>query len=155
MVSPLISHIVIVVPSLAGGMSGLGWTGLGWVTYPVSLLATPWPVPQALKSRVLFDAIGTLIAGGFGFRLLLSFVTNEGLANVRMQTELSVAHGIQATLVPDIYVPTSRFEVYGKSIPSTEMGGDVIDFIENDDGSVVAYVADISGHGLLANSWGC
>ena len=90
------------------------------------------------------------MAGGFGFRLLLSFVTNEGLANVRMQTELSVAHGIQATLVPDIYVPTSRFEVYGKSIPSTEMGGDLIDFIENNDGSVVAYVADISGHGLAA-----
>ena len=135
---------------LASGMSGLGWTGWGWLTYPNSLLATPWPIPQSLKSRVLFDAIGILIAGGLGFRLLMSFATNEGLANVRMQTELSVAHGIQATLVPDICFPSSRFEVYGKSIPSTEMGGDLIDFIENDDGSVIAYVADISGHGLAA-----
>jgi serine phosphatase RsbU (regulator of sigma subunit) len=142
--------IVILVPWLTGGLSGHGWTGLGWLAYPISLLATPWPIPQTLKSRVLFDAIGILMAGGFGFRLLMSFVTNEGLANVRMQTELSVAHCIQATLVPDICFPTSRFEVYGKSIPSTEMGGDLIDFIENDDGSVIAYVADISGHGLAA-----
>jgi hypothetical protein len=72
--------IVILVPWLAGGLSGLGWMGLGWLAYPISLLATPWPVPQSLKSRVLFDAIGTLIAGGFGFRLLLSFVSEAEYA---------------------------------------------------------------------------
>jgi len=51
-------------------------------------------------------------------------------------------------LVPDLSLQTSRFEVYRKSIPSTEMGGDLIDVIVNDDGRLVAYVADISGHGL-------
>jgi len=77
-------------------------------------------------------------------------VTHEGLSNVRMQTELSLAHGIQARLVPDISLQTARFEVYGKSISSTEMGGDLIDIIERSDGSLLAYVADISGHGLAA-----
>jgi sigma-B regulation protein RsbU (phosphoserine phosphatase) len=67
-----------------------------------------------------------------------------------MQTELALAHGIQARLVPDISLQMPRFEVYGKSISSTEMGGDLIDIIENDDGSLFAYVADISGHGLPA-----
>jgi serine phosphatase RsbU (regulator of sigma subunit) len=67
-----------------------------------------------------------------------------------MQTELSLAHGIQARLVPDITLQTSRFEVYGRSIPGTEMGGDLIDLIESDDGGLLAYVADISGHGLAA-----
>src|ERR1700719_5207108 len=42
-----------------------------------------------------------------------------------------------------------RFEVYGQSIPSTEMGGDLIDAVESD-GTLVGYVADISGHGLAA-----
>jgi sigma-B regulation protein RsbU (phosphoserine phosphatase) len=84
-----------------------------------------------------------------GFRLLLSFVTTEGVANVRMQTELALAHDIQTTLVPTVSFQTSRFEVYGKSIPSTEMGGDLVDVIESD-GSLLAYVADISGHGLPA-----
>jgi serine phosphatase RsbU (regulator of sigma subunit) len=66
-----------------------------------------------------------------------------------MQTELSLAHGIQATLVPTVSFQNASFELYGKSIPSTEMGGDLIDVIESD-GGLVAYVADISGHGLPA-----
>jgi hypothetical protein len=78
-------------------------------------------MPQAMKARIMFDAIGITIIGGLGFRLLLSFVTHEGLANVRMHTELALAHGIQARLVPDISFQMPRFEVYGKSISSTEM----------------------------------
>ena len=33
--------IVVLVPYLAGGLSGLGWTGLGWLTYPISLTVSP------------------------------------------------------------------------------------------------------------------
>ena len=73
----------------------------------------------------------------------------EGLATIRMQTVLALAHGIQATLVPTLSLQVDRFEVYGKSIPSTEMGGDLIDAVESD-GTLLAYVADISGHGLAA-----
>ena len=134
---------------LAGGLSGLGWLRLGWLTYSISRVFAPWPFPQALKERVFFDAIGIWISAALGFRLLLSFVTNEGLANVRMETELSLAHDIQATLVPSLSFQTPKFEVYGKSIPSTEMGGDLIDVIQSD-GSLLAYVGDVSGHGLPA-----
>jgi hypothetical protein len=139
--------ILVVVFWIAGGLSGLGWYGLGWLSHPISLLVMPWSIPQALKVRILFDAIGIFISVGIGFRLLLSFVSHQGLANVRMQTELSLAHGIQATLVPDLSLKT-RFEAYGRSIPNIEMGGDLIDIIENDDGNLLVYVADISGHGL-------
>jgi sigma-B regulation protein RsbU (phosphoserine phosphatase) len=83
------------------------------------------------------------------YRLLQSFLSYEGLAGVRMQTELSLAHGIQATLVPTVSFQNSTFEIYGKSIPSAEMGGDLIDVIQSD-GSLLAYIADVSGHGLAA-----
>ncbi len=66
-----------------------------------------------------------------------------------MQTELSLAHGIQTTLVPPVSFRNASFEIYGKSIPSAEMGGDLIDVIQSD-GRLLAYVADISGHGLAA-----
>jgi len=122
---------------------------VGWGAIRVSYASTPSPVPAALKSRVLFDAVGILICTGTGYRLLISFVTTEGLENVRMETELSLAHGIQATLVPTVSFQTARFEVYGKSMPSKEMGGDLIDVIEGH-GTLLAYVADISGHGLPA-----
>jgi hypothetical protein len=147
---PSVVLIFIVVCWIGGGLAGLGWLVVGWIIYMISLLATPWPMPQAMKARIVFDAIGITISGGLGLRLLMFFVTHEGLANVRMQTELALAHGIQARLVPDISLQMPRFEVYGKSISSTEMGGDLIDIIENDDGSFFAYVADISGHGLPA-----
>jgi hypothetical protein len=98
----------------------------GWGAIRMSYGSTAAPVPAALKSRILFDAVGILIGAGLGYRLLISFITTEGRENVRMETELSLAHGIQATLVPTISFQTARFELYGKSIPSTEMGGDLI-----------------------------
>ena len=120
--------------------------GLG---YWASHTSTPLPLPVAVHRRVLFDAIGILVSIGFGTRFLLFFAGTEGVASVRMQTELSLAHGIQATLVPTVSFENASFELYGKSIPSTEMGGDLVDVIESD-GGLVAYVADVSGHGLPA-----
>ena len=120
-----------------------------WLGYWASRVSTPFPVPDAVHRRVLFDAIGILVGIGFGARFLLFFAGTEGLASVRMQTELSLAHGIQATLVPTISFRNATFELYGKSVPSTEMGGDLIDVIESG-GGLVAYAADISGHGLPA-----
>jgi len=122
---------------------------IAWLGYRVSHISPSLPLPVGVHRRVLFDAIGIWFGIGFGTRLLLFFAGTEGLASVRMQTELSLAHGIQATLVPTISFRNASFELYGKSIPSTEMGGDLIDVIESD-GGLVAYVADISGHGLPA-----
>jgi Stage II sporulation protein E (SpoIIE) len=123
--------------------------GTAWLGYWASHASMPVPVPDAVHRRVLFDAIGILVGIGFGARFLLFFAGTEGLASIRMQTELSLAHGIQATLVPTISFQNTSFELYGKSIPGTEMGGDLIDVVKSDDG-LVAYVADISGHGLPA-----
>jgi hypothetical protein len=120
-----------------------------WLGYWASHVSTPLPVPVALHRRVLFDAIGILLGIAFGIRFLLFFAGTQGVASVRMQTELSLAHGIQETLVPTVSFRNASFELYGKSVPSTEMGGDLIDVIESD-GGLVAYVADISGHGLPA-----
>src|SRR5580658_1970894 len=122
---------------------------IAWLGYWASHASTPLPVPVAVHRRVLFDAIGIFVGIGFGTRFLLFFAGTEGVASVRMQTELSLAHGIQATLVPTVSFQNASFELYGKSIPSTEMGGDLIDVIVSD-GGLVAYVADISGHGLPA-----
>ena len=123
--------------------------GLGWLGYRASHGSTPFPVPEALHGRVVFDAVGILVSMGLGSRLLTLFAGTEGLVMMRMQTELFLAHGIQATLVPTVSFQNANFEVYGKSIPSTEMGGDLIDVIESN-GSLLAYVADVSGHGLAA-----
>ncbi len=106
-------------------------------------------VPDAVFRRIVVDAIAAWVGVAAGYRLLLSFVTSEGLDHVRMHTELALAHGIQQTLVPTVSIANARFEVYGRSMPSEEMGGDLIDVIPSDE-SLLAYIADISGHGLPA-----
>jgi hypothetical protein len=105
-----------------------------WPGVRISFHSPASPDVEALNRRVVFDAIGILVGTGLGYRLLVRFIRAEGLATVRMQTELALAHGIQATLVPTLSFQVGRFEAYGKSIPSTEMGGDLIDAVENDEG---------------------
>jgi len=120
-----------------------------WLGVRISFHSPAPPDMEAMKRRAVFDAIGILVGTVFGYRFLVDFIRTEGVATVRMQTELALAHGIQATLVPTLSFRVDRFEVYGQSIPSTEMGGDLIDAVESD-GTLLTYVADISGHGLAA-----
>lgn len=56
---------------------------------------------------------------------------------------------IQNTLAPPIAYSGARLEAYGQSIPKEEVGGDLVDLVI-DSGDVIAYVADVSGHGLRA-----
>jgi serine phosphatase RsbU (regulator of sigma subunit) len=127
----------------------LAMVALAMLAYRTVHVSQLLPLPHVLYRRIVFDAIGIYLGMALGFRLFLSFVTSEGLDSVRIQTELSLAHDIQATLVPTISFQNATLEIYGQSIPSTEMGGDLIDVIESD-GNLLAYVADVSGHGLAA-----
>ncbi len=80
-----------------------------WLGYWASHVSTPLPVAVAVHRRVLFDAIGILVGISFGARFLLYFAGTEGVASVRMQTELSLAHDIQATLVPTVSFQNASF----------------------------------------------
>jgi serine phosphatase RsbU (regulator of sigma subunit) len=103
-----------------------------------------------IDSGVRISAFAVLILSAAACVFFLLFVQSEGRHAVRIQTELSLAHGIQQTLVPVIERQFPRCEVYGISIPSEEVGGDIVDVVLLEDGSVFAYVADVAGHGLSA-----
>ena len=61
----------------------------------------------------------------------------------------SAGSEIQGTLVPTIAYAGARLEAYGQSVPKEDMGGDLADLVI-DSRDVVAYVADVSGHGMRA-----
>jgi sigma-B regulation protein RsbU (phosphoserine phosphatase) len=105
------------------------------------------PTPQH-GTRVV--TIACMILSFLAYLCFMNFNQREGARAVRMQTELAIAQGIQQTLVPTIDWRTDRLEIYGISIPSAEVGGDLVDLVPLPDGSVFAYVADVSGHGLPA-----
>ena len=60
---------------------------------------------------------------------------------------MELAHQIHQVLVPPIAVTHGEFEFGGISIPSGEVGGDLVDVVSRD-GTWLGYVADVSGHGV-------
>jgi hypothetical protein len=107
----------------------------------------PQPTPEH-GTRVA--TIACMILSFSAYLFFMGFMQREGSRAVRMQTELSLAQGIQQTLVPVVDWRSANIEIYGVSLPSTEVGGDLVDVVLLSDGSVFAYVTDVSGHGLPA-----
>ena len=105
--------------------------------------------PSLIRKRVIFDGAGLFAAMMIGYRLFLNFAATEGIAHVKLKTELAFAQAIQTTLAPPVRYEDSRLEAYGCTRPSDAVGGDLVDLVESD-GSVFAYVADVSGHGIPA-----
>ncbi|HEV2465046.1 MAG TPA: PP2C family protein-serine/threonine phosphatase [Acidobacteriaceae bacterium] len=78
------------------------------------------------------------------------FIRSQGRDALKLRTELELAHGIQKTLVPPFTLRAAGFEVYGISMPSEKVGGDLVDAIALSGGDAIAYLGDIAGHGLQA-----
>ena len=104
-----------------------------------------------VQHRLEWDGIGCIICIALGYAVFIRFIAWEGRKHLRLRTEIGVAQRMHAALVPPVAVETSRFEVFGRSEPSTEVGGDLLDVVELDNGLVIC-VADVSGHGVTAGS---
>lgn len=83
-----------------------------------------------------------------GYVLFIALMVGEGRRYFRISAEIQLAQEIHRKLVPKIERSIGRFSMYGESLPSGEVGGDLVDVIES--GSWTAYVADVSGHGVSA-----
>lgn len=68
-------------------------------------------------------------------------------ANARK--ELGFTRAFQNTLVPSVDYKNAHFEVYGQTMPKEDVGGDLVDLVTAGR-DLIAYVADVSGHGLPA-----
>ena len=77
----------------------------------------------------------------------------ERAENERINTELSVAKEIQASMLPCIFPPfPNRYEIdlYASMVPAREVGGDFYDFFFIDKDNLVVIIADVSGKGVPA-----
>jgi hypothetical protein len=105
--------------------------------------------PEFTRQRTVMDVTYIFVAMMLGYRLFLSFITTEGITHVALQTELSFAHAIQSTLVPPISYRGRGLDVFGCTVPSAKVGGDLVDLVVDGD-KVFVYLADVSGHGIPA-----
>ena len=102
---------------------------------------------HALGARLTFDAIATGMAIGLAYACFMIFFRREGARHFRAHAEIELAHGIHQLLVPRLETRIGRFVFCGASLPSGEVGGDLVDLVEVD-GRWIGYIADVSGHGV-------
>jgi serine phosphatase RsbU (regulator of sigma subunit) len=88
-------------------------------------------------------------AAAIGWVILVLFAGTQGVKHVRVRTELELAEKLQQTLAPPLAARNSAYEILGRSVPSSQMGGDLLDAVD-DCGSMSCYVADVAGHGIQA-----
>lgn len=70
--------------------------------------------------------------------------------SAQLERQLKTATTIQSLFWPKIPALTGGGHVWAVSVPAGYVGGDLYDVIPLSDGSIVAYVADISGKGVPA-----
>ncbi len=108
------------------------------------------PPPVSSQTGIQFAATAILCAVIASYIFFVSYIRIQGMETFRIRNELALAHGIQKTLVPPITLRSARFDVYGISYPSDKVGGDLVDALLLPNGDMIAYLADIAGHGLQA-----
>jgi serine phosphatase RsbU (regulator of sigma subunit) len=101
----------------------------------------------ALRARLGLDVGLTVLSLVAGFSLLSTFIRREGSRHGRLQAEVELARQIHGVLVPALAQRSSSIEVRGLSVASGEVGGDLVDVVE-DAAGWTAYVVDVSGHGV-------
>jgi hypothetical protein len=122
---------------------------IGWIQRWMIAYFALQPVPS--QAGIHFAATSMFWASILSYVFFFRYIVREGKQSIRTQNELELAHDIQKSLVPLLELRTSRFEIYGTSHPSDSVGGDLVDAVLLSNGDVVAYLADITGHGLAAS----
>ncbi|MCX8054059.1 MAG: PP2C family protein-serine/threonine phosphatase [Ignavibacteria bacterium] len=74
----------------------------------------------------------------------------EELAKKAIESELAYALEIQKNLLPKVAPNIPNYSIYGRSIPSRQVGGDYFDYIMIDEYQLLVSIADVSGKGLPA-----
>jgi hypothetical protein len=101
----------------------------------------------AQEKRLAIDGWAIIIFTVVGYICFLLVNIKEGRRYFRAQAEIDLATEVHRILVPPIETKLGAWEFYGRSSPSGEVGGDLID-LAGDADNWVAYVADVSGHGV-------
>jgi hypothetical protein len=104
---------------------------------------------EYVRWRLAMDAMLSGAAAATGWVILVLFAGTQGVKHVRVSTELELAEKLQQTLAPPLVARNPGYEILGRSVPSSQMGGDLLDAVDNG-GAMACYIADVAGHGIQA-----
>ncbi|QYU70088.1 serine/threonine-protein phosphatase [Leptolyngbya sp. 15MV] len=111
------------------------------------LLDNWWNLSEDARRGLLgLIAVASVV---LGYVLMVRFIRHTEREQAHARAELDVARQLHESLVPPIRTATGSAEVLGRSVASTEMGGDLVDVVHADDRTDIV-LADVSGHGVGA-----
>jgi sigma-B regulation protein RsbU (phosphoserine phosphatase) len=109
------------------------------------------PVP-VVRSR---DEVGVLAESfsrmGESLKKYIRDLTETTAAKERIESELSIAHDIQMSIIPKTFPAfpgRTEFDIYAFIEPAREVGGDFYDFFFIDNTHLCFVIADVSGKGV-------
>lgn len=109
------------------------------------------PVP-VVRSR---DEVGVLAESfsrmGESLKKYIRDLTETTAAKERIESELSIAHDIQMSIIPKTFPAfpgRMEFDIYAFIEPAREVGGDFYDFFFIDNTHLCFVIADVSGKGV-------
>ncbi len=68
-----------------------------------------------------------------------------------MKKDLSLARRIQENILPERTLSLGGLRFHAEYLPLIEVGGDIFDYFMMDDGTVRVFLADATGHGVVAS----
>jgi hypothetical protein len=122
-----------------------------WIGHAMGAAAAGSGGIAAIRHRAMLDGIAAIACVTLGYIAFIHFIRTEGIRQARLRAEMQLAREIHASLVPAIAITTPAYEVRGSSVPSSEVGGDLVDAFDRG-GSLSACVADVAGHGVPAGA---
>lgn len=104
---------------------------------------------KELEHHLVALGVCAIVAIIVGYIAVINFVRREGSRYFRIQTEIELAREIHRSLVPTFERKLAGYEIFGASVPSGEVGGDLVDIAESSN-ELIVYIADVSGHGVAS-----
>jgi len=107
-------------------------------------------LPVTDELGIVGQHINTLAAAQHQAQQNLENAYRQLTSHELMKRDVTIAHQIQQAMVPRDFPRTPTVEIAGIYEPAREVGGDVLDYYENQDGAISILIADASGKGIPA-----
>ncbi|HEY7405426.1 MAG TPA: PP2C family protein-serine/threonine phosphatase, partial [Candidatus Angelobacter sp.] len=104
---------------------------------------------EAITDKLVIEGMLAMFSIITGYTLVVGFIRKEGARIFATTAEVKLAAEVHRALVPVISQKLGGYEIYGISIPSGQIGGDLVD-VAQQGRQWTAYVADVAGHGVPA-----
>ena len=140
---------------------GLSWTrmtgrrrifvviGIFYAIYTVLASRVFHGLSATPPGRLFIDGFGAAVILLAGYSLFIHFINSSASRYLHVRAEIELARDIHRVLVPPIDRRIGDVEFYGCSFASGDVGGDLVDVVEQDRGWT-GYIADVSGHGVAS-----